>query len=85
MLYSGFNGNSSIRLSQDDMVLSSKTKWLKIDPSFYPQDENGNFFFKLSEWSNNEHTRFTYGLISGAKKFIMSTSDRTSFSSIIFF
>ena len=58
-------------------------EWLIIDPSCYPPDENGRFFFKLSGWTHDELTRFTYRLISGAKKFIMSTSERTTFSSIM--
>ena len=83
MLYIGFNGTSSTGLSQDDMELSLKTKWLIIDPSYYPANTEGKFFFKLTEWTDREHTRFTYGLVSGAKKYIMSTSDRTTLASIM--
>ena len=46
-------------------------------------DIEGKFFFKLTEWTDREHTRFTYGLVSGAKKYIMSTSDRTTFALIM--
>ena len=35
MLQVGFNGASSTGLSQDDMELSSKTKWLILDPTYY--------------------------------------------------
>ena len=44
MLYTSYNGTSSTGLSQDDMLLSSKTKRLIIDPSFYPPDEDDHFF-----------------------------------------
>ena len=82
MLYIGFNSTSATGLYQDDMELSSNTKWLIIDPSYYPANTEGKFFFKLMEWTDREHTRFTYGIVSGAKKYIMSTSDRTTFSSL---
>ena len=82
MLNCRYNGASSTGLSQDD-ILSSKTKWLVIDPSFYPPDVEGRFFFKLDDWTEGKHAIFTCKLISGANKFIISTSDRTSFSSII--
>ena len=52
MLQVGFNGASSTGLSQDDMELSSKTKWLILDPNYYPRDPEGRFFFKLSEWTD---------------------------------
>ena len=83
MLYIGFNGASSTGLSQDDMELSSKAKWLIIEPSYFPKDPEGRFYFKLSEWSDREHLRFSYGLISGVKKFIITTCDGTSFSAIM--
>ena len=44
MLYTSYNGTSSTGLSQGDMLLSSKTKRLIIDPSFYPPDEDDHFF-----------------------------------------
>ena len=44
MLYTSYNGTSSTGLSQGDMLLSSKTKRLIINPSFYPPDEGDHFF-----------------------------------------
>ena len=63
----GFNGSSSPGLAQEDMELTSKTKWLVIDPSYYPKSSEDNFFFKLTDWTDQEHARFTYGLLSGTK------------------
>ena len=79
----GFNGSSSTGLAQDDMELTSKNKWLVIDPSYYPKSLEDDFFFKLSDWTDQEHARFTYGLLSGTKNYIISISNKTSFASII--
>ena len=79
----GFNGSGTTGLAQDDMELTSKNKWLVIDPSYYPKGIEDDFFFKLTDWSDKEHVRFTYGLLSGAKKYIISNSNKTSFASII--
>ena len=79
----GFNGSGTTRLAQDDMELTSRNKWLVIDPTFYPKAPDDNFFFKLTDWSDKEHGKFTYGLLSGAKKYVLSNSNKTSFASII--
>jgi len=65
------------------MELTSKNKWLVIDPSYYPKSPEDNFFFKLTDWTDKEHARFTFGLLSGTKKYITSNSNKTSFASII--
>ena len=79
----GYNGSSSTGLAQDDMELTSKNKWLVIDPSYYPKSSEDNFFFKLTDWTDQEHARFTYGLLSGIKNYVISNSNKTSFASII--
>ena len=79
----GFNGSGTTGLAQDDMKLMSRNKWLVIDPTFYPKAPDDNFFFKLTDWSDKEHGKFTYGLLSGAKKYVLSNSNKTSFASII--
>ena len=79
----GFNGSGTTRLAQDDMELTSRNKWLVIDPTFYPKAPDDNFFFKLTDWSDKEHGKFTYGLLSGSKKYVLSNSNKTSFASII--
>ena len=83
LTHEGFNGSSSTGLAQDDMELTSKTKWLVIDPSYYPRDPEDRFFFKITDWSDQEHARFTYGLLSGTKNYVTSNSNQTSFASII--
>ena len=79
----GFNGSSSTGLAQDDMELTSENKWLVIDSSYYPKDPENRFFFKLTDWTDQEHARFTYGLLSGTKNYVASNSNQTSFASII--
>ena len=79
----GFNGSGSTGLTQDDMELTSKNKWLVIDPSYYPKSPGNDFFFKLSDWTDAEHARFTYGLLSGTKNYIVSNTNQTSFASIM--
>ena len=79
----GFNGSSSTGLAQDDMELTSKNKWLVIDPYYYPKSPENRFFFKLTDWTDQEHARFTYGLLSGTKNYVASNSSKTSFASII--
>ena len=81
MLYSGYNRASSTRYSQDASL--SQDQMVNHRPKFFPPDEEDKFFFKLRDWTQSKHARFTCGLISGAKKYVICISDKTTFSSII--
>lgn len=54
-----------------------------IDPYYYPKSPGDKFFYKLDDWTDQEHARFTYGLLSGTKNHVATNSSKPSFASII--